>query len=90
MDLKSVLSEIQTWPVEERMRLVEEVRGGMPNQGSKSETAEDRDRDPGRGPMATSSGLIGAMREDADLLEQVTEDIMESRRNRTLRQMPDA
>ena len=30
-------------------------------------------------------GSIGAMRDDADLLEQVTQDIMESRRTRTLR-----
>jgi putative addiction module CopG family antidote len=29
-------------------------------------------------------GSIGAMRDDADLLEQVTQDIMESRRTRTL------
>jgi putative addiction module CopG family antidote len=31
------------------------------------------------------TGSIGAMREDADLLEQITQDIMESRRTRTLR-----
>ena len=31
------------------------------------------------------TGSIGAMRDDADLLEQVTRDIMESRRTRTLR-----
>ena len=30
-------------------------------------------------------GSIGAMRDDADLLEQVTQDIMEGRRTRTLR-----
>ena len=30
-------------------------------------------------------GSIGAMRDDADLLDQVTQDIMESRRTRTLR-----
>jgi hypothetical protein len=31
------------------------------------------------------TGSIGAMRGDADLLEQVTQDIMEGRRTRTLR-----
>ena len=31
------------------------------------------------------TGSIGAMRDDADLLDQVTQDIMESRRTRTLR-----
>jgi putative addiction module CopG family antidote len=31
------------------------------------------------------AGSIGAMRDDADLLEQVTQDIMESRRTRMLR-----
>ena len=30
------------------------------------------------------TGSIGAMRDDAHLLEQVTQDIMESRRTRTL------
>jgi putative addiction module CopG family antidote len=34
-------------------------------------------------------GSIGAMRDDADLLDQVTQDIMESRRTRTLRLTPD-
>ncbi len=34
-------------------------------------------------------GSIGAMHDDADLLEQVTQDIMESRRTRTLRLTPD-
>jgi putative addiction module CopG family antidote len=33
----------------------------------------------------TGTGSIGAMREDADLLDQITQDIMESRRTRTLR-----
>jgi len=36
-----------------------------------------------------SFGSIGAMHDDAELLEQVTEDIMESRRTRTLRLTPD-
>jgi hypothetical protein len=30
-------------------------------------------------------GSIGAMHDDADLLDQITQDIMESRRTRTLR-----
>ena len=34
-------------------------------------------------------GSIGAMHDDADLLDQVTQDIMESRRTRTLRLTPD-
>jgi putative addiction module CopG family antidote len=33
----------------------------------------------------TGTGSIGAMRQHADLLDQVTQDIMESRRTRTLR-----
>ena len=35
-------------------------------------------------------GSIGAMSDDADLLDEITQDIMESRRNRTLRLTPDA
>jgi putative addiction module CopG family antidote len=35
------------------------------------------------------TGSIGAMRDEADLLDQVTQDIMESRRTRTLRRAPD-
>jgi Arc/MetJ-type ribon-helix-helix transcriptional regulator len=39
-----------------------------------------------RTPIATPGlGSIGAMRDDADLLDQVTQDIMESRPSRTLR-----
>jgi Arc/MetJ-type ribon-helix-helix transcriptional regulator len=34
-------------------------------------------------------GSIGAMHDDADLLGQVTQDIMESRSTRTLRLTPD-
>jgi putative addiction module CopG family antidote len=37
----------------------------------------------------SGNGSIGAMREDADLLEQVTRDIMEGRRTRTLSQAAD-
>lgn len=39
---------------------------------------------------APGQGLIGAMRDDAELLEQVTQDIMESRRTRALRPTPGA
>lgn len=35
-------------------------------------------------------GLIGAMHDDAELLDRVTQDIMESRRTRELRLTPDA
>jgi hypothetical protein len=41
-------------------------------------------------PPPPGGGLIGAMSEDAELLEQVTQDVMESRRTRTLRLTPDA
>ncbi len=34
---------------------------------------------------ATAAGSIGAMRDDAELLDQITRDAMESRRTRTLR-----
>ena len=40
-------------------------------------------------PLTPSLGSIGAMHDDAELLEQVTQDIMESRRTRTLRLTPD-
>jgi putative addiction module CopG family antidote len=44
----------------------------------------------GHAPASTTSlGSIGAMHDDAELLEQVTQDIMESRRTRTLRLTPD-
>jgi putative addiction module CopG family antidote len=43
-----------------------------------------------RAPLATPGlGSIGAMRDDAELLDQVTQDIMEGRRTRTLRLAPD-
>ena len=35
-------------------------------------------------------GSIGAMRDDAELLGQITQDIMDGRRTRTLRLTPDA
>jgi len=38
---------------------------------------------------APGLGSIGAMHDDADLLDQVTQEIMESRRTRTLRLTPD-
>jgi Arc/MetJ-type ribon-helix-helix transcriptional regulator len=42
-----------------------------------------------RTPMATPGlGSIGAMHEDAELLDKVTQDIMESRLTRTLRLSP--
>jgi len=34
-------------------------------------------------------GSIGAMRDDAEWLDQITQDIMEGRRARTLRLSPD-
>jgi len=44
----------------------------------------------GHAPIPTPGlGSIGAMHDDADLLDQVTQDIMESRRTRTLRLTPD-
>jgi Arc/MetJ-type ribon-helix-helix transcriptional regulator len=38
---------------------------------------------------AMGMGSIGAMRDDAELLEQITQGIMQSRATRTLRQPPD-
>ncbi len=40
-------------------------------------------------PPTPGSGSIGAMRDDAELLDQITQDIMEGRRTRTLRLAPD-
>jgi Arc/MetJ-type ribon-helix-helix transcriptional regulator len=40
-------------------------------------------------PKATAMGSIGAMHDDAELLEQITQGIMHSRETRTLRLPPD-
>ena len=40
MDLKSVLSEIQTWPPEHRLRLIEEVWDGLSEEGHETELTD--------------------------------------------------
>src|SRR5947209_9246066 len=40
-------------------------------------------------PAQPGTGSIGAMRDDAELLDQVTQSIMQARRTRTLRVQPD-
>ncbi|MBN8890932.1 MAG: hypothetical protein J0H91_11645 [Rhodospirillales bacterium] len=41
-------------------------------------------------PASPGPGLIGAMRDDAELLDEVTQNVMENRRTRALRIAPDA
>ncbi len=59
MDLKTVLVEVQSWPVEDRLRLIEEVWDGLSDEGYELELTEDLkalldrrlaalDADPGR------------------------------------------
>jgi putative addiction module component (TIGR02574 family) len=37
MDLKSVLTEVESWPVEDRLRLMEEIRDSLLEQGLEPE-----------------------------------------------------
>lgn len=41
MDLKSILVEVQAWPAEDRLRLIEEVWDGLSDQGFEPELTED-------------------------------------------------
>ena len=41
MDLKAVLSEVRSWPVEDRLQLVEEIWQGLGEVGDASELTED-------------------------------------------------
>ncbi len=41
MDLKAVLTEVQTWPPEDRLRLIEKVWDGLSDQGSEFELTEE-------------------------------------------------
>jgi putative addiction module component (TIGR02574 family) len=41
MDLKSVLSEVGAWPIEERLRLVEEVWDGLCEQGLSTDADDE-------------------------------------------------
>lgn len=41
MDLKAVLTEVQTWPPQERLRLIEEVWDGLCDEGSEFELTEE-------------------------------------------------
>ena len=41
MDLKTVLSEVGTWPVEDRLQLVEEVWGGLHDEAYEPELTDD-------------------------------------------------
>jgi putative addiction module CopG family antidote len=71
---------------EELKRFIQDaVRSGR--YASEDEVVKDAlDRLRKQSPLPSpSAGLIGAMRDDADLLEQVTQDVMESRRARTPR-----
>lgn len=44
MDLKTVLAEVQSWPAEDRLRLIEEVWDGLSVEGTAFElTAECKD-----------------------------------------------
>ncbi len=41
MDLKTVVSEVGSWSVDERLQLVEEIWNGLLDQGFEPEMAED-------------------------------------------------
>ncbi len=41
MDLKTVLTEVQSWPDEDRLRLIEEVWDGLSGEGDETELTED-------------------------------------------------
>ena len=41
MNLKTVVSEVGCWPVEERLQLLEEIWEGLGNQGHAPELTED-------------------------------------------------
>lgn len=41
MDLKTVLTEVQSWPAEDRLRLIEEVWDGLCYEGDEPELTED-------------------------------------------------
>ncbi len=41
MDLKAVLTEVQSWPAEDRLRLIEEVWDGLSDEGYETELTED-------------------------------------------------
>jgi putative addiction module component (TIGR02574 family) len=42
MDMKTVVSEVGSWPVEERLRLMEEIWGGLLEQGYAPELSEEQ------------------------------------------------
>jgi putative addiction module component (TIGR02574 family) len=41
MDLRAVLAAVQSWPVEERLRLIEEVWDGLSEDGNEPELTEE-------------------------------------------------
>jgi len=41
MDLNTVLAEVQSWPAEDRLRLIEEVWGGLSDEASEFELTEE-------------------------------------------------
>lgn len=41
MDLKAVLTEVQSWPPEDRLRLIEEVWDGLSDEGYEPELTEE-------------------------------------------------
>ena len=41
MDLDTVLTAVQSWPAEDRLRLIEEVWDGLSEEGHEPELAED-------------------------------------------------
>ena len=41
MDLKAVLTEVQSWPAEDRLRLIEEVWDGLSDEGHEPQLSEE-------------------------------------------------
>jgi putative addiction module component (TIGR02574 family) len=41
MDLETVLAEVRSWPVEDRIRLMEEIREGLADEGHEPELSDE-------------------------------------------------
>jgi putative addiction module component (TIGR02574 family) len=41
MDLETVLAEVRSWPVEDRIRLMEEIQDGLADEGHEPELSDE-------------------------------------------------
>ncbi len=65
MNYQSVLSEVQTWPIEERIRLVQDLSDRLVDEGHEAELTEElkaeaRLSDCGTGPQPGSRYPLGS------------------------------